>query len=146
MATNEGLAVEALYKRLSQTEVENGLAKECEAVWGSWASDVDKIVLALSEVDRGFKFCKSSLLGVRKLPEGWSLLRAVSLALFHSVKTCVMSHNIFLKTWRHQFLNRTERKLIGRWPDYFSPPRAKNRLGMRLAVAPKLGLGGFMLA
>ena len=30
MATSEGLAVEALYKRLSQTEPENGLAKECQ--------------------------------------------------------------------------------------------------------------------
>ena len=66
--------------------------------WSSWASDVDKIVLALSEVNRGFKFCRSSLLGVRKLREGWSLLRAVSLALFHSITTCVTSHNTFLKT------------------------------------------------
>ena len=30
MATKEGLAVEALYKRLSQTEPENRLAKECQ--------------------------------------------------------------------------------------------------------------------
>ena len=30
MATNEGLTIEALHKRLSQAEVENGLAKECQ--------------------------------------------------------------------------------------------------------------------
>ena len=30
MATNEGSAVEALYKRLSQIEPENGPAKECQ--------------------------------------------------------------------------------------------------------------------
>ena len=30
MATSEGLAVEALYKRLSQAEAENGPAKECQ--------------------------------------------------------------------------------------------------------------------
>ena len=77
------------------------------AGWSSWDSDVNKIVLALSEVDRGFKFCESSFLGVLKLREEWSLLRAVSLALFHSVTTCLTSHNTFLKTWRHQFLNRT---------------------------------------
>jgi len=43
------------------------------AVWSSWTSDLDKIVLGLSEVDTGFKFCESSFLGVRKLWEGWSL-------------------------------------------------------------------------
>ena len=30
MVTKEGWAVEALYKRLSQTEPENGPAKECQ--------------------------------------------------------------------------------------------------------------------
>ena len=30
MKTSEGLAVEALYKRLSQAEAENGPAKECQ--------------------------------------------------------------------------------------------------------------------
>ena len=36
-------------------------------------SNVDKIVLGLSEVDRGFMFCESSFLGVRKLQEGWMI-------------------------------------------------------------------------
>ena len=57
------------YTRLSQAEAENKPAKECQdfhervyfwacqlAVWSPWASDVNKIVLGLSEVDRGFKF------------------------------------------------------------------------------------------
>ena len=30
MATKEGMEVEALYKRLSRTEPENGLTKECQ--------------------------------------------------------------------------------------------------------------------
>ena len=30
-------------------------------------SNVDRIVSGLSEVDRGFRFCESSFLGVRKL-------------------------------------------------------------------------------
>ena len=63
------------------------------AVWSPWALDVDKIVLGLSEVDRGFKFSESSLYGVRKLREGWSLRQTVSLELFHSFMACVMSHN-----------------------------------------------------
>ena len=33
-------------------------------------SNVDKIVSRLSEVDRGFMFCESSFLGVRKFREG----------------------------------------------------------------------------
>ena len=33
-------------------------------------SNVDKIVSGLSEVDRGFMFCESSFLGIRKLREG----------------------------------------------------------------------------
>ena len=33
-------------------------------------SNVDKIVSGLSEVGRGFMFCESSFLGVRKLREG----------------------------------------------------------------------------
>ena len=32
--------------------------------------NVDKIVSGLSEVDRGFMFCESLFLGVRKLREG----------------------------------------------------------------------------
>ena len=59
------------------------------AEWSSQASDVDKIVLGLSEVERGFKFCESSFLGIRKLREGWCLQRAVSLKLFYSFATCV---------------------------------------------------------
>ena len=33
-------------------------------------SNVDKIVSGLSEIDRGFMFCESSFLGIRKLREG----------------------------------------------------------------------------
>jgi len=95
------------------------------AGWSSWASDVDKIVLGLSEVDRGFKFCATSFLGVRKLRERWSLQWAVSLEPFHSVMTCVTSYNTFLKTWCHQFLNHTERKRITSLTRLFSPPCAK---------------------
>ena len=76
-----------------------GLCKQalCFLAWqlALSASHVDKIVLGLSEVDRDFKFCESSFLGVRKLWEGWSLQRAVSLELFRSFKLCVTSHNAF---------------------------------------------------
>ena len=49
----------------------------------------------------------------------------------------------FMHTWRHFheaiWLERQQRGAwnkngIGRWPDYFSPPRAKNRLGTRLPL------------
>ena len=100
-----------LCRRLSQVEPENEPAKNPStsmnarcvflslptAVWSSWASDVDKTVLGLSEVDRGFKFCKSSFLGIQKLQEGWSLQRAVFLELFRSFRLCVT----FLKMLRH---------------------------------------------
>ena len=42
MATNEGLAVEVLYNRLSQTEPENGPAKECQ--------DFNERVVCVSEL------------------------------------------------------------------------------------------------
>ena len=61
MVTIEGLAVEALYKGLSQAEAENGPAKKCQgfnervvcvselANWQCEVPDhVDKIVLGLS--------------------------------------------------------------------------------------------------
>ena len=66
-------------------------------VWSSWASDVDKIILGLSEVNRGFRFCKSSFLGVQKLWEEWSLQRA---CLFGTVSW-------FLKML-HQHRTKTE--------------------------------------
>ena len=53
---------------------------------------------------------ESSFLGVRKLRERWSLQRAVSLELCLSFKVCVTSHNWFLNTLYHQYLNRTEWK------------------------------------
>ena len=55
------------------------------AVWSTWALDVDKIVLGLSEVR-----------------EEWSLQQTVSLELFHSFMACVTSHNTFWKTLRHK--------------------------------------------
>ena len=79
-------------------------------------SNVDKIVSG------GFMFCESSFLGVRKLREGRSLQQAVSLELFRSFKLCVTSHNTFLKTLRHQFLNHTERQLTRL---FFPSARAK---------------------
>ena len=71
------------------------------AVWSSWASHVNKIILGLSEFTRGFKFSKSSLLGIQKIWDGWSLpaterlrlQQAVSFELFQSFMACVMSHN-----------------------------------------------------
>ena len=71
------------------------------AVWSSWASHVDKIILGLSEFARGFKFSKSSLLGIQKIRDGRSLpaterlrlQQAVSLELFQSFMVCVTSHN-----------------------------------------------------
>ena len=71
------------------------------AVWSSWASNVDKIILRLSEFARGFKISKSSLLGIQKIRDGWSLpaterlwlQQAVSLELFQSFMVCVTSHN-----------------------------------------------------
>ena len=144
MATIEGLAVKALYKRLSQAEAENreempGLLWmhgmcfwACQlAVWSPWALDDNKIILGLSEVDRGFKF---SLLGVRKLREGWSLRWTVSLELFHSFMACVMSHNTFWKTLHHQFVNHMEHKQNKPLTRLFSHPCAKNRLGTRLYI------------
>ena len=88
-------------------------------------SNVDKIVSGLSEVDRGFMLCESSFLGVRKLREGWSLQRAVSLELFRSCKLCVTSHSTFLKTLHHQFLNCTEQKLNRQLTRLFFPSACK---------------------
>ena len=48
------------------SELENW---QCE-VPQARVSNVDKIVSGLSEVGRGFMFCESSFLGVRKLREG----------------------------------------------------------------------------
>ena len=58
-------------------EPENGAAKECQdfhervlcvSELANWqcevTEDVEKVVLGLSEVNRGFKFCESSFLGV----------------------------------------------------------------------------------
>ena len=93
------------------------------AVWSSWASDVHKVILGLSEVNRGFKF-ESSLLGIRKIREEWSLQQAVSLELFCSFRLCVTSHNTVLKTLYHQSLYHTKWKwsrLLTRlfWPHNF---------------------------
>ena len=110
--------------RLSQVEPENDRQRNVRrlrwtggvcfrawklAVWSSWASNVDEIVSELSEVDRNFMFCECSFLGVQKLREGWFLQQAVSLEPFRSFKFCVTTHNTFLKTLHHQFLNRTEK-------------------------------------
>ena len=56
MATNEGSAVEALYKRLSQTEPENGLAKEsqdfhertvCASELVNWQGEVPELQMSI---------------------------------------------------------------------------------------------------
>ena len=97
--------------------------------WSSWASEVDTNVLALSEVDRGFKFCEASFLGVLKSGKDDPCLRAVSLALFHSVATCLTSHNPFLKTWSHKFLNRMGRKWNRPVTRLFFPSGCEKRAG-----------------
>ena len=85
MAIKDGLAVEALCRRPSLVEPENDrrmnartsvngrcmfLSFKTGSVKYLRLSNADKIVSGLSEVDRGFMFCESSFLGVRKLREG----------------------------------------------------------------------------
>ena len=82
MAIKDGKAVEALCRRLSLVEPENDrrrnartsvngrcvfLSLKTGSVKFLRLSNVDKIVSGLSEVDGGFMFSESSLLGVRKL-------------------------------------------------------------------------------
>ena len=89
-------------------------------------SNVDKIVSGLSEVDRCFMFCESLFLSVWKLWGGWSLQQAVSLECFRSFTLCVTSHNTFLKTLRHQILNRTEQNLNRQLTRLFFPSVCEN--------------------
>ena len=67
-----------LWRRKSQTEPENGPVKECRdfcvfSELANWQCKVpelqmpSEIVLGFSEVDRDFKSCESSFLGVLKL-------------------------------------------------------------------------------
>ena len=84
-------------------------------------SNVNKIASGLCQVDRGFMLYESSFLGVWKLREGWSLQQAISLELFCSFKLCVTSHNTFLKTVHHQFLNHTKQKLNRQLTRLFFP-------------------------
>ena len=85
MAIKDGKAVEALCRRLNLVEPENDrrrnartsvnrrcvfLSLKTGSVKFLGLSNIDKIVSGLSKVDRGFVFCESSFLGVRKLREG----------------------------------------------------------------------------
>ena len=60
-----------------------------------------------------------------KLREGSSLQQAVSLEFFRSFKLCVASHNTFLKTLCHQFLNRMEQKFDRQLTRLFFPSACK---------------------
>ena len=64
------------------------------AVWSSWASNVDKIVLGLSWGWQRLQVFVNLFffVGVQKLWEGWSLQSTLSLELFRSFKICVTSH------------------------------------------------------
>ena len=79
-----------------------------------------------------FMLCESSLLGVWKIREGWSLQRAVFLEFFRTFRLCVTSRNTFLKTLCHNFETARNNNWIASWPDYFFPPHVKNSLGTRL--------------
>ena len=50
---------------------------------------------------------------------------------------CHLKHHSQIAIWleRHQ-RGAWNKNGIGRWPDYFSPPHAKNRLGTRLGTEP----------
>ena len=65
------------------------------------------------------------------VPRLFFLQRAVSLELFRSCKFCVTPHNTSPISKPHGTkLNRQLSRLF--FAHYFSPPRAKNSLGMRL--------------
>ena len=110
------------------------------AAWSSWASIVNKIVSGLSEVDRGFMFCKYSFLGIRKLREEWSQQRAVSLEL----KLCVTPQYHFKKALCHQFLNRKQvfpspcwnYRVSARSADKFRSLRCQTHTLLLLAAPP----------
>ena len=108
-----GTSCQLLEKSIISSKFPTQTSMLCASKLANWQGEVPELqmsIRSLSEVDRGFKFCESSFLGVLKLWEGWYLVLAVSLALFHSVMTFCDLTNMLIITF---FSNNS----VAAWPD-----------------------------